>query len=325
MSELSRNVCDYWDMSAVPQVSVFGEALIDLIVPEEGEVHAVAGGAPFNTARALGRLGVTTSFIGSVAQDRFGDRLVAQLIADEVDVAHVRRTSSPTTLALAELSANGTAAYRFYVDGTSASESFEDLPYQDGGWLMTGGLGLVLNPLADRIVTCIAERPATARAMIDINCRPLVITRPDEYRERLANVLPLVDVVKVSDEDLAYLYPKVSTGDAARKVLESGPSLVLLTAGSDPVQALTASGSSMVEVPAVDVVDTVGAGDTFGAGFLAWWVHHGNNQDVDIASLTDLDLVTRAVTAGVHASTLTVGRRGADPPYRSELDDDLWR
>ena len=96
MSELSRNVCDYWDMSAVPQVSVFGEALIDLIVPEEGEVHAVAGGAPFNTARALGRLGVTTSFIGSVAQDRFGDRLVAQLIADEVDRVHLQPLPLPS-------------------------------------------------------------------------------------------------------------------------------------------------------------------------------------------------------------------------------------
>ena len=325
MSELSLDVCDDWGMSTVPQVSVFGEALIDLIVPEEGEVHAVAGGAPFNTARALGRLGVATAFIGSIAQDRFGDRLVAQLVADEVDVAHVHRTNSPTTLALAELSTNGSAAYRFYVDGTSACESFEGLPRQDGGWLMTGGLGLVLNPLADRIVTCIAERPANTRAMIDINCRPLVISRPDEYRERLGKVLSLVDVVKVSDEDLAYLYPEVSANDAARKVLESGPSLVLLTAGSDPVQAITASGSLMVEVPSVDVVDTVGAGDTFGAGFLAWWVHHGMNHDVDIASLTDLDLVTRAVTTGVHASTLTVGRRGADPPYRRELDDELWR
>ncbi len=312
-------------MSTVSQVSVFGEALIDLIVPEEGEVHAVAGGAPFNTARALGRLGVATAFIGSIAQDRFGDRLVAQLVADEVDIAHVRRTISPTTLALAELSANGSAAYRFYVDGTSASESFDDLPCQDGGWLMTGGLGLVLNPLADRIAACITERPATTRVMVDINCRPLVITRPDEYRARLAKVLPLVDVVKVSDEDLAYLYPELSANDAARKVLESGSSLVLLTAGSEPVQAFTASGSLMVDVPAVDVVDTVGAGDTFGAGFLAWWVHHGMSHDVDLESLTDPDLVARAVTVGIHASSVAVGRRGADPPYRSELDDDLWR
>ena len=325
MSELSRDVCDDWGMSTVPQVSVFGEALIDLIVPEEGEVHAVAGGAPFNTARALGRLGVATAFIGSIAQDRFGDRLVGQLVADEVDIEYVRRTSSPSTLALAELSANGSAAYRFYVEGTSASESFGDLPRQDGGWLMTGGLGLVLNPLADRIVACIAERPATTRAMVDINCRPLVITRPDEYRARLAKVLPLVEVVKVSDEDLAYLYPEVSANDAARKVVESGPSLVLVTAGSEPVQAVTASGSMTVEVPAVDVVDTVGAGDTFGAGFLSWWIDRGMSHDVEIASLTNLDLVARAVNVGIHASSVAVGRRGADPPYRRELDDDLWR
>lgn len=324
MSKVPADVCDDVEMVTVPQVSVFGEALVDLIVPEDGEVHAVFGGAPFNTARALGRLGVLTSFVGSIADDRFGDGIAAQLEADGVSIDRVRRTASPTTLALAELSPSGSAAYRFYIDGTSAQESFEDFSMDNGGWMMTGGLGLVLDPVADQIVSYLERRPAATRAMIDVNCRPRVISRPDEYRARVATVFSMVDVVKVSDEDLTYLYPNTPIRDAAQQVLAAGPALVLLTAGSDPVEAFTARHSARVEVPPANVVDTVGAGDTFGAGFLAWWTHYAEAESIETETLTDLDVVTRAVKTGIHASAIAVGRRGADPPYRGELDETLW-
>ena len=324
MSKCFAYVCDDVVMASPTQVSVFGEALVDLIVPEGGEVHAVFGGAPFNTARALGRLGIPTSFVGSIANDRFGDGLVAELTADGVNIERVRRTTSPTTLALAELSSRGSASYRFYVDGTSAQEAFDEFPIQVGGWMMTGGLGLVLNPVAGQIVSCLEKRPASTRAMVDVNCRPMVITNTDEYRARVAKVLSMVDVVKVSDEDLSYLYPDVPVRDAAQRILESGPTLVLLTAGSDPVEAFTSQQSIRVEVPPVEIVDTVGAGDTFGAGFLAWWAHYATTETIESQTLTDLDLVKRSVKMGIHASAVAVGRRGADPPYRDELDDALW-
>ncbi len=324
MSKLLADVCDDVDMLTAPQVTVFGEALVDLIVPDSGEVHAVFGGAPFNTARALGRLGVSTSFVSSIARDRFGDGLVGELAADGVNVDLVRRTASPTTLALAELTSGGSASYRFYVEGTSAQEEFDRAPIRYGEWMMTGGLGLVLTPVADQIVSCLEERPASTRAMIDVNCRPNVISRVEEYRERVAHALSLVDVVKVSDEDLAYLYPNTPSSEAARQVLNLGARLVLLTAGSAPVEAFTKEHSVRVEVPPVDVVDTVGAGDTFGAGFLAWWCHYAGTKEVDSQTLADPELVTRAVNLGIHASAIAVGRRGADPPFRHELAATLW-
>ncbi len=324
MSEVFASVCDDVVMVTAPQVSVFGEALVDLIVPEGGEVHATFGGAPFNTARALARLGVSTSFVGSIAEDRFGSGLLAELEADGVNIEWVRRTTSPTTLALAELSSSGSASYRFYVDGTSAQERFGDVSIPSGGWMMTGGLGLVLNPVADQIVGFLEQRSATTRAMVDVNCRPKVISRTDEYRARVAKVLSMVDVVKVSDEDLSYLYPNTPARDAAQQVLESGPTLVLLTAGADPVEVLTAQHSARIEVLPVDVVDTVGAGDTFGAGFLAWWSDYAGTGTIEPQALADLDLVARAVKMGVHASAIAVGRRGADPPFRDELDTSLW-
>ncbi len=324
MSQVLRNVCDDDDMSAAPQVSVFGEALVDLIVTVGGELDAVCGGAPFNAARALGRLGVETAFIGTISEDRFGDDLFTQLTDAGVNVDHVRRTTAPTTLALAELSDDGSASYRFYVDGTAAREIAGDDSHVGEGWIFTGGLGLVLPPVANYIAQLVLQRPPTTLALIDINCRPLVITQPDEYRARLNAVVAAADVIKVSDEDLKYLYPELDSMTAAHRLLEGGPKAVVVTAGSSPVEILTPKGSTQVAVPYVDIVDTVGAGDTFCAGFVAWWVQRSTHSDVHRETLGDLDLVAAAATAGVHASVIAVGRRGADPPYREELSADLW-
>ncbi|MGA0268927.1 MAG: carbohydrate kinase family protein [Ilumatobacteraceae bacterium] len=324
MSQVLRNVCDDDDMSTAPQVLVFGEALIDLIVTDGGAVEAVCGGAPFNAARALGRLGVETAFVGAISEDRFGDDLFSRLTDDGVHVDHVRRTTAPTTLALAELSDDGSASYRFYVDGTAARETAGDDVHVEEGWILTGGLGLVLPPVANHIAQLVAERPPTTLALIDINCRPLVITQPDEYRARLNTVVAAADVIKVSDEDLKYLYPELDAIAAAHRLLEEGPKAVVVTAGSSPVEILTSKGSTQVAVPHVDIVDTVGAGDTFCAGFVAWWVQRSTHSDVHRDTLSDLDLVAAAATAGVHASAIAVGRRGADPPYREELSADLW-
>ena len=324
MSPVLRNVCDDNDMAASPQVSVFGEALIDLIITDGGAVDAVCGGAPFNAARALGRLGVETAFVGAISEDRFGDDLLTQLIDDGVNVDHVQRTTSPTTLALAEMSDDGSASYRFYVDGTAAKETAGRDAHVDEGWILTGGLGLVLSPVADHIAQLMVQRPSTTLGLIDINCRPLVITEPDEYRARLNAVVAAADVIKVSDEDLKYLYPELDVMTSASRLLEKGPKVVAVTAGSSPVEILTSKGSTQVAVPHVDIVDTVGAGDTFCAGFVAWWVHRSTHSDVHCDTLSDLDLVAAAATAGVHASAIAVGRRGADPPHRDELSADLW-
>lgn len=300
-------------------IVVVGEALVDLVIDPAGDVTAARGGAPYNTARACGRLGADVEFVGAIANDRFGSMMMAQLEADHVGTSHVPRVDLPTTLAAAELDEGGTASYRFYIEGTSAP-ALTTVPALAGTEvLFTGGLGLVLQPMAGAVEAALAaERGDGAIAMVDVNCRPKIVPDRDEYVGRVRRVLRLADVVKVSDEDLAYLAPDVDPIEAARELLGLGASVVLVTAGGKTVNVLSQSGDATVAVPSVDVVDTIGAGDTFGAGFLAWWLASGLGG----RELAALDRVVRAVEAATVAAGVACTRRGADPPWRHELPPD---
>ena len=260
-------------------IVVVGEALVDLVVDAKGAVTAALGGAPVNTSRACGRLGAEVSFGGAISVDRFGSMLAAQLAADNVALDLVERCDEPTTLAVAELDERGTASYRFYVDGTSAPSYTTKLEDRRPDWLFTGGLGLVFEPIADTVEVMLDDRPAGCAVMVDFNCRPRVVRDRERYVSRLDRVAARADVVKVSDEDVAYLTPGVAPLDTARAVLARGPRAVLLTAGGAAVHVLTAAGETEVPVPRVDVVDTIGAGDSFSGGFLAWWSAGGRTVD----------------------------------------------
>jgi len=296
-------------------ISVVGEALIDLVITPDGAVEAKLGGAPFNTARACGRLGADVRFVGALSVDRFGSLLAEQLVADGVDVTQAPRVERPTTLAAAELDASGAATYRFYIDGTSAPMLDElDADRLLGEAVFAGGLGLVLEPMASAVEVALTEA-AGRFVMLDVNCRPKIVPDRNAFVERVDRLLAGVDVVKVSDEDLEYLRPEADPLIAAGSLLDRGPSAVLVTRGSDGVHVLTRAGSTAVAVDPVDVVDTIGAGDSFGAGFLSWWV--GARLGSDDAA--DLDRLTAAVRAANHVAGVVVTRRGADPPWRREL------
>jgi fructokinase len=309
----------------VPQVPpgglivVAGEALIDLVPAPGDTLAAHLGGGPFNTARALGRLDRPVAYLGRLSTDRFGARLAGQLAADGVRLdAHVR-TDDPTTLALVELDERGSAAYRFYVDGTAApgltpADALAALP-AGVGFLHIGTLGLVLEPAADALEALAGELHGRALVMADPNCRPAVIAAPAAYRARLTRVLALADVVKVSEEDLAWLAPGVPARDAARALLGQGPAVVLLTRGGEGAVALTAEGAAEVPAPPVRVVDTIGAGDAFSAGWLAWWSEHG----LDRAALADGEAVAEATRFACLVAARTCERAGASPPRRAEL------
>jgi fructokinase len=300
-------------------ISVIGESLVDLVITIDGAVDAALGGAPFNTARACGRLGVDVRYVGAVSTDRFGTMIAARLAADGVDVASVTPVDVPTTIAAAEVDGDGSATYRFYLDGTSAP-ALESIPLAAlaGRIVFTGGLALVLEPMATAVEAALGARTAEQLVMVDVNCRPTIVTDRSIYVDRVGRVLRAADVVKVSDEDLAYLAPGVDPVAAATDLLASGPSTVLLTRGGDGVVVITASGSTTVEVARVNVVDTIGAGDAFGAGFLAWWSISGLGR----REAGDIDLLIAAVRAASDVAAIVVTRRGADPPWRNELAAD---
>jgi fructokinase len=306
-------------------IVVIGEALVDLVIAPSGAVEAVLGGAPYNTARAAARLGADVEFVGGLSVDRFGSQLRSGLDADGVRTSFAVWTEAPTTLAAAEIGEDGSAAYRFYFDGTSAplvgphaaGAAVSSLGSND--ILFTGGLALVLEPMATSVTAAIATLDGGTVLMIDVNSREAVIPDRAAYVDRVHRAASRADIVKVSDEDLAYLSPTLDPPAAARRLLDVGAQAIVVTAGASHTTIVTAAGEATVEVPAVPghVVDTIGAGDTFGAGMLAWWSAAGAGRaDVSIENLA------AAVRVGHAAAGVVVTRRGADPPRRDELDVD---
>jgi fructokinase len=298
-------------------IAVIGEALVDLLIAPDGSVVAHLGGGPFNAARAAGRLGADVGFYGALSFDRFGRALADQLATDGVDISHATRVDQPTTLAAAELDADGVATYRFYTAGTSAP-LFDATAVRPAAvdHIFTGGLALVLQPMADAVQRLVTSLDDGATLMVDVNCRPLIVDDPDAYRQRVEHILARAHVVKVSTDDLRYLHPDVEPFVAARAMVESGGGVVLLTDGGSDVTIFTKSGERSVAVPDVDVVDTVGAGDAFCGGFLASAQARDTKLNAEALSLDQLaDLVADAVAV----SAMACQRAGADPPWASEV------
>jgi fructokinase len=310
------------DAKATPQegdvtVLVIGEALIDLIVAPDGRIEAVPGGGPFNVARTVARLGVPVAFGGGISDDAFGRRIAVLLEADGVSAPVPTRVGHPTTLALAELDDHGTATYRFYLDATSAADVRpDDLPTLDDLHILAvGTLGLVMHPLAETVDAAVAAAGDRTIVFVDPNCRPGTVSDEAAYRALLGRLFARADVVKVSGDDLAYLDPDSAPIEVARAIVAAGARVVLFTDGSDMVRIVTPDGEATVPVPLVDVVDTVGAGDSFGGAFLAFWESAGLGR----AELADLDVVRATVSRAIVVAGITCTRAGADPPRLDEL------
>ena len=298
-------------------IVVAGEALIDLVPADDGTLLPHAGGGPFTTARALGRLGCPVAYLGRVSTDRFGARLAGLLAEDGVRLdAHVR-TDDPTTLALVELDDRGAAAYRFYTDGTSSAgltteAALTALP-PDVAYLHVGTLGLVLEPMADVLVGAL-DTSGTSLAMVDLNIRRAAIEDAGVFRSRLDRVLAAADVIKASVEDLDFVFPGIEPTAAATSLTSRHGATVLVTDGARAVTIVSPGFVREVGVPETVVVDSVGAGDAFGGAFLAWWIEHGLGRH----ELVDADALAEATTRAIDVATLTIQRPGADPPRRSE-------
>src|SRR4051812_19321201 len=303
-------------------IVVGGEALVDLVSRGDDDIVAHLGGGPFNCARTLGRLERPVAYLGRISSDRFGARLRDQLRADGVSLDAVVHTDDPTTLALAELDAAGAASYRFYVEGTSApgltpEAALSALPARVAA-VHVGTLGLVFEPMADALEAVVMQADPTTLAMLDVNIRPPVIRDPAAYRARLARLLPRCHAVKASDDDLAWLDPDQGPVEAARTILDAGPTVVLLTRGAEGVTIVTPGGADDVPATPAEVVDTIGAGDAFGGGFLAWWSRNGLGP----GELGRRDALLAATRFSALVAARTVERAGATPPRLAELPAD---
>ncbi len=295
-------------------ILVAGEALYDIVAAADGRLVGHPGGGPFNTARTIGRLRQPVAFLGRLSTDGLGALLEGILADDGVDRRCVVHTDQPTTLALAYLDSDRGATYHFYHAGTSVpgltTEAAVGALPDAVAALHVGTLGLMLEPVAtalEAVVETLADRTLIA---VDPNCRPGLIDDPDVYRARLGRVLRRSHVVKVSADDLAWLDPGTPSLAAARALLDLGPTVVLLTCGADGAVAVSRRGEISVAAPAIQLADTIGAGDAFTGAFLAWWRSRG----LDREALGDDDLVVRATEFAVLVAALTCERPGASPP-----------
>ena len=301
-------------------IVVAGEALVDLIVRADGGLAVLPGGGPYNTARTIGRLGQPVTFLGRISTDLFGRDLRKNLASDGVVADGVVTTDDPTTLAVVELDGWGIASYHFYLEGTSAAGLTESeaaaVMAKGASALHVGTLGLVLEPVGTTIERLVLAADPERLVMLDPNCRPSAIADPAAFRARIERVARRADVVKVSEDDLRLLCPDDGPEGMIERLLELGVGAVLRTRGSDDVEIRTSSGRAFVAVPAVPVVDTVGAGDAFSGGFLASWIGAGRTRE----DVTSTDRLCDPVRVAVRVAALSCTRPGSDPPTLAELD-----
>ncbi|PZO76027.1 MAG: carbohydrate kinase [Mesorhizobium amorphae] len=301
-----------------------GEALIDMLPREsrEGEpaFAPYAGGAVFNSAIALGRLGVPAEFFCGLSSDFFGDMLRSTLASAQVGTDLSPRSDLPTTLAFVRL-VGGHASYLFY-DENTAGRMLEEhhlpaLP-EPADAMLFGAISLIPEPSGATYEALMRREHTRSVCMLDPNIRPGFIRDRAKHHDRIRRMMAMADIVKLSDEDLNWFEEEGTPEEIARRWLESGPSLVIVTGGAKGATAFTRDFSVSVSPPTVTVVDTVGAGDTFNAGVLAALFEAGALSKDKIRALSE-ETVRAALSLGAQAAAVTVSRAGANPPWRREL------
>ncbi len=305
-------------------IVIGGEALVDL-VDDGGSRRAVAGGGPFNTAIAFGRLDVPVVFLGAISRDDYGHMLAGQLIEAGVDTSLVRWSDAPTPRALVQRLRDGKNEYRFDLSGTALVDlTPEQLPLlSDDAWAIhVGTLALAVDPPAAAYEALVDREAGRRRIILDPNVRPAVFGDVDTYRRRFERLSELADLVKLSEDDAAWIYPGLTAERVLKLILGFGPRIVAVTRGEQG--AIAGSGEAIVDIAGIPVavVDTVGAGDSFGAALIAALIDEGA-FGLDATRLPDEPVLARAVSYAVAASAITCTRTGATPPSRAEIASQL--
>jgi fructokinase len=299
---------------------VCGEALIDLIpdAPMSSNRNAIPGGGPANAAHALARLGIEVEFIGGLSRDKYGVRMRKEFVDDGVGLAFTPDFDQPTCLAIVSVDKAGGASYEFEIDGT-ATFAFDLANLPDAkkhlpAALYIGTLGTLVEPGASVLAAWVGEVRKSVPIVYDPNIRSVVMDDRDRYQENVSKWVGLATVVKVSSDDLAWLYPDVNHLEISREWLadNSDLELVVVTNGADGIAAINRD--TQVNVPGVkvDVVDTVGAGDTVGAILLESILKYG------VTGL-NTQYLSHTLHRAALAAAITCSRAGANPPNKEEL------
>lgn len=305
-----------------------GEALIDM-VPDGGRPDAFLarpGGCPFTTAIAAARLDSATRFLGRIGTDFLGESLFDRLVANKVDASLVARSGQGATLAFVKRSSNGDARYAFYNEGAAdASLSLADLPERlscDGDrapFLAVGSISLLEEPIATTVEALVLRERDRALVSIDPNVRPSFVKDRSAYLSKLMRLVPAAAMVKASSEDLEWLFPELSPQDRCAPLLEAGAELVVETRGAGGAVARTRRLTVRAAAFAVEVADTIGAGDTFHAAFLHCLDEAGVASRRAIADLDEPSLL-RFLLFSQAAAALDCRKVGAEPPMLAEVE-----
>jgi Sugar kinases, ribokinase family len=306
-----------------------GEALIDMVPDgDRGDAFlARPGGCPYNTAIAAARLGARARFLGKIGTDFLGEMLFGRLVENGVDASLVARSEKGATLAFVQRSASGDARYAFYNEGAAdvsleASDIADDIWGGDGSgsprFLAIGSISLLEEPVAATVEALATREGGRVLISLDPNVRPGFVHDRKAYIDRLTRLLASCAIVKASAEDLEWLYPDLGAQERLRFLLEAGASLVLETRGSGGAVAMTNRVGARLDAFAVDVADTIGAGDTFHAAFLRCL------DDERIASRSDIEALDRGALERMlrfaqAAAALDCTKVGAEPPRLVEV------
>ena len=304
-----------------PVVVVAGEALIDLIWDGAG-LHPYPAGGPFNTAVSLGRLGVPVGFLGRLSDDPFGRLLEARLAESGVDRRYLLHGEAPTPLAVVHPAGVGDHSFSFYLAGTAYAEvTAADLPALEPevSALHVGTLALATDPPATAFEQLIARESERRLVVVDPNIRPAVCGDRDAYLRRFESWADQAHMVKLSADDADWLYPGVAYETVVETILARGPRLVVLTLGPKGALARTPTASARVAASLVEVVDTVGAGDAFGAGLLRRLWETGRLDARTVGRLDDEELAG-VLTFATAVAALQCSRAGATPPTLEEVE-----